>query len=131
MIPANRAGDALSGRQLGILAAGALAAGFLNGLLGAGGGVVLYFTLSAAGGARGSKENLVLSSTAVAFYCLVSLYFYRGNAALDAEDILRVGVPAALGGLAGAALLRRIPQSALRKRFAAVVILGGVMMLFK
>ena len=68
-------GDALTVRQLGILAAGALAAGFLNGLLGAGGGVVLYFTLGAIGGARGSKENLVLSSTAVAFYCLVSLYF--------------------------------------------------------
>ena len=131
MIPANRAGDALSGRQLGILAVGALAAGFLNGLLGAGGGVVLYFTLSAAGGARGSKENLVLSSTAVAFYCLVSLYFYRGNAALDAEDILRVGVPAALGGLAGAALLRRIPQQVMQQLFAVVVMLGGVLMLLK
>ena len=110
-------GDALTVRQLGILAAGALAAGFLNGLLGAGGGVVLYFTLGAIGGARGSKENLVLSSTAIAFYCLVSLYFYRGNAAL--------------GGFAGAYLLRRIPQSAMRKLFAAVVILGGVLMLFK
>ena len=61
----------------------------------------------------------------------MSLYFYRGNAALDTEDILRVGVPAALGGFAGAYLLRRIPQSAMRKLFAAVVILGGVLMLFK
>ena len=95
MIPANRADGALSERQLGILAAGALA------------------------------------STAVAFYCLVSLYFYRGNAALDAEDILRVGVPAALGGLAGAALLRRIPQQVMQQLFAVVVMLGGVLMLLK
>ena len=41
-----------------LLALGALAAGFLNGLLGAGGGVILYFILGAAGGSRGSKENL-------------------------------------------------------------------------
>ena len=124
-------GDALTVRQLGILAAGALAAGFLNGLLGAGGGVVLYFTLGAIGGARGSKENLVLSSTAVAFYCLVSLHFYRASAALDTEDILSVGVPAALGGIIGAYLLRHIPQSAMRKLFSVVVFLGGILMLLK
>ena len=128
---AEKSDERLTGRQLCILALGALLAGFLNGLLGAGGGVVLYFALGAAGGARGSKENLVLSSTAVAFYCLVSLYFYRANAALDAEDILRVGVPAALGGMAGARLLRRIPQAAAQKLFSAVVFLGGVLMLFK
>ena len=124
-------GEKLTGRQLCILSLGALGAGFLNGLLGAGGGIVLYFTLGAAGGTRGSKENLVLSSTAVAFYCLVSLYFYRANAALDAEDILRVGVPAALGGMAGALLLRRIPQHAAQKLFSAVVFLGGMLMLLK
>lgn len=123
--------DRLTPGEVGILALGALFAGFLNGLLGAGGGVVLYFTLCAVGGARGSKENLVLSSTAVAFYCLVSLHFYRASAALDTEDILRVGVPAALGGIIGAYLLRHIPQSAMRKLFSVVVFLGGILMLLK
>lgn len=114
-----------------LLALGALAAGFLNGLLGAGGGVILYFILGAAGGSRGSKENLVLSSTAVMFFCFVSLFFYKGNAALGVEAILRVGVPAALGGLCGAYLLRRLPAAAVQKLFSAVVILGGVLMLFR
>ncbi len=61
------------------LAAGALGAGFLNGLLGAGAGIVLYFVLAAAG-SRDAKENLVLSSTSVMFFCVISLFFYRDNA---------------------------------------------------
>ena len=58
-------GDALTVRQLGILAAGALAAGFLNGLLGAGGGVVLYFTLGAIGGALLNGDRVLLPRVAV------------------------------------------------------------------
>ena len=66
------------------LAAGALGAGFLNGLLGAGAGIVLYFVLAAAG-SRDAKENLVLSSTSVMFFCVISLFFYRDNAELTVE----------------------------------------------
>lgn len=113
------------------LALGALAAGFLNGLLGAGGGIILYFVLGAAGGSRGSKENLVLSSTAVMFFCFVSLFFYKGNAAFGANEIMRVGIPAALGGLCGAYLLRRLPTSAVKRLFSAVVMLGGILMLLR
>lgn len=113
-----------------LLAAGALGAGFLSGLLGAGGGIILYFVLGALYG-RGAKENLVLSSTAVMFFCLVSLFFYKGNAALGTESILRVGIPAVLGGLTGALLLAKISQNAVKKLFSAVVILSGILMLMR
>lgn len=111
-----------------ILAAGALGAGFLNGLLGAGGGVILYFTLGALYG-RGTKENLVLSSASVMFFCLVSLFFYKGSAAMPVKDILAVGVPAAAGGLCGALLLKKLPRDAVKKIFSAVLLLSGVLML--
>lgn len=111
-----------------ILAAGALGAGFLNGLLGAGGGIVLYFTLGALYGS-GTKENLVLSSASVMFFCLVSLFFYRGSAALTVKDILSVGVPAAIGGISGAMLLKKLPRAAVKKIFSAVLIIGGILML--
>ena len=110
------------------LAAGALGAGFLNGLLGAGAGIVLYFVLAAAG-SRDAKENLLLSSTSVMFFCVISLFFYRDNAELTVESILRVGIPAALGGLCGAYLLTKIKTEAVKKLFAVVVIVGGVLML--
>ena len=111
-----------------ILAAGALGAGFLNGLLGAGGGVILYFTLGALYG-RGTKENLVLSSASVMFFCLVSLFFYKGSAAMPVKDILAVGVPAAAGGLCGALLLKKLPRDAVKKIFSAVLLLSGILML--
>lgn len=113
-----------------LLAVGALAAGFLSGLVGAGGGIILYFILGALYG-RGTKENLILSSASVMFFCLVSLFFYKGNAALDVRGILKVGVPAALGGLVGAMLLSKISQSAAKKLFSVVVILSGIIMLLR
>ncbi|MBE6679253.1 MAG: hypothetical protein E7598_01875 [Ruminococcaceae bacterium] len=112
------------------LALGAAAAGFLSGLLGAGGGIVLYFILGALYG-RGAKENLILSSTAVMFFCVVSLFFYKGNAALDTGNILRVGLPAALGGITGAFLMTKISSDKLKKLFATVVIISGVLMLLR
>ena len=117
-------------RELTLLALGAIGAGFLNGLLGAGGGIILYFVLGALYG-RGAKENLVLSATAVMFFCLVSLFFYKGNAALTVGDILGVGIPAAAGGLIGALLLQRIPARAMKKIFSSLIVVSGILMLVR
>ncbi len=115
-------------REYILLGLGAIGAGFLGGLIGAGGGIILYFVLGALYG-KNAKENLALSSSAVLFFCLVSLFFYKGNAALAPRELMRIGIPAALGGLGGALLLRRIPQAAMKKIFAVVLLLGGVLML--
>ena len=117
-------------RELTLLALGAIGAGFLNGLLGAGGGIILYFVLGALYG-RGAKGNLVLSATAVMFFCLVSLFFYKGNAALTVGDILGVGIPAAAGGLIGALLLQRIPARAMKKIFSSLIVVSGILMLVR
>ena len=107
---------------------GALGAGFLNGLLGAGGGVVLYFTLAAVYKSQ-TKENLVLSSASVMFFCLVSLFFYKGNSSLGIKEILAVALPAIFGGISGALLLKRLPRGAVKKIFSAVLVVGGILML--
>ena len=112
-----------------LLAEGALGAGFLSGLIGAGGGIILYFVLGALYG-KGAKENLVLSSVSVMFFCAVSLLFYKGNS-LGLNQILSVGIPAAAGGVIGALLLSKIPQATAKKLFSAVVILSGIIMLLR
>ena len=101
---------------------------FAVGALGAGAGIILYFVLAAAD-SKSAKENLVLSSTSVMFFCVISLFFYRADAALTVESILRVGIPAALGGLCGAYLLTKIKTEAVKKLFSIVVIVGGILML--
>ena len=119
-----------SKHEIILLALGAIGAGFINGLLGAGGGIILYFTLGALYG-RGAKENLVVSSGAVIFFCLVSLFFYKGNNALSLERIMRVCIPAALGGITGALLLEKIPAAAVKKLFAVIIIISGILMLVR
>ncbi len=119
-----------SKKEITYLALGAVGAGFLSGLLGAGGGIVLYFVLGALYG-RGAKENLILSATSVMFFSVVSLFFYKGNATLEVSDILRVGLPAALGGVLGAFLLTRIPSDKMKKLFAFVIIISGILMLMR
>ncbi len=113
-----------------LLALGSVGAGFLSGLLGAGGGIILYFVLGALYG-RGAKQNLVLSSVAVMFFCVISLFFYKGNSALDLAGILRVAIPAACGGIIGAFLLAKIPSAAVKKMFSVVIILSGIIMLLR
>ncbi len=117
-------------RTFFILGIGALGAGFLNGFLGAGGGVILYFTLGALYG-RDAKENLMTAAASVMFFCLVSLFFYKGSNALPLTEILKTGIPAMLGGALGALLLKRLSRVAVKRIFSAVLILGGILMLVR
>ena len=112
------------------LALGAVAAGFLNALVGAGGGIVLYFLFAALYGTD-AKENLILSSASVLFFCAVSLFFYPADAMADLSTVLSVGIPAALGGLCGAYLLQKISTDAAQKLFAALILISGILMLIR
>ena len=113
-----------------LLPLSAVGAGFLSGLIGAGGGIILYFALGALYG-RGAKENLVTSSVSVMLFCVISLLFYKGSSALDLEGILRLAIPAALGGITGGLLLSKIPTKTVKKLFSVIVIISGVIMLLR
>ena len=106
------------------IAAGA-AAGFLNGALGALGGVVLVFALS-----KKIKDAGELFATSVAVMAPVTAvaalkYFSSG----DAPPYPALLIPAALGGAAGALISGKIKGEALTYIFAAVTALAGVNML--
>lgn len=112
-----------------ILAFG-VGAGFLNGLLGAGGGIVIVMGLSLLFGKKLADPRAVFAS-AIAVMLPLSLlsafqYIKSGNMVGDGVSFLVV--PAVLGGALGALLLRRFSPGVLSRIFAAVVLVSGVVM---
>lgn len=107
------------------------AAGFVNGLLGAGGGIIIVFAmmpiLSESGSsARDVFANALAVMLPVSFVSLIS-YFLSGR--LVGERFGIYVLPAAIGGLVGAYILDKMNVSLLKKIFAAIVIWSGIYMI--
>lgn len=101
-------------------------AGFLNGLLGTGGGMVLIFALSHLLAARREKEVFVLGSVGVFAFSLISCLFYGGGGNLDYERLPTLSLAGAVGGALGAFLFDRIGVFWLRKIFALLLLYSGL-----
>ena len=105
-------------------------AGLLNGLLGAGGGILIVM------GLRLMFEKKVPNgrsfyTTALAVMLPISAisawqYFKKGH--LPALPIGPLVIPALLGGVLGALLLRRITPKLLARIFAIVVLISGIVL---
>lgn len=121
-----------------------LGAGFLNGLLGAAGGILLVAVLPRiTPPAPLYPPRLPLSvyherrdmlATALAVMLPVSavsgMFYWVGGIRPEPLLLVSLVLPAALGGLSGAMLLGRIPNHLLQKLFAALVVVAGLRMLF-
>ena len=102
--------------------ASALSAGLLNGLLGTGGGIPLWF---AAIGKEDKKAAFATSSTGVLLLSFFSLFLYAKEAPpLRGEGSLFLWL-ALLGGALGAFLLSRVPLGLVRTVFAFLLIGSG------
>ena len=109
-----------------------LVGGFINGLLGAGSGIVFVFFLSflfGDGSEDTQKDVFALSLGSVFFITLFSVIFYalRGQSAISQASPYIL--PAVTGGLVGAALLGRINVTLLKVIFAVVTIYSGFLMI--
>ena len=106
-------------------------AGVTNGMLGAGGGIILIFMLTKQLIARGSNEKYAYALSCIAVFCFsgvsAAVYAARGNLSFRAASPYLL--PALVGGMAGALILRRISFSFLKKLFALLLVYGGVRML--
>jgi len=123
-----------------ILSAASVMAGIVNGLIGTGGGIILYFSLKLL--PKLNKKNnkqppdaikdIMANTIAVVVpMSVVSViaYMIRGEI-LYGE--LALYLPAAvIGGLSGAALLNKLKPNIIKKIFAAMIIYAGVQMLLK
>lgn len=110
-----------------------LAAGVVNGLLGAGSGVLIVFALQAAlRGSEADSRDVFANATAVILpISLVSAVLYFRAGQLPEVEWGRYLLPGVLGGLAGAWLLGKLPARAVKCTFSLVVLLSGMIMLVR
>lgn len=109
-----------------------LIAGFLNALLGAGGGIPLVFGMRRFFGEK-IADGHRFYATALAVMLPLSLFSvwqYKKGGALPAPSLWALLLPAALGGALGAFLLKRIPIRLMNKIFATVVLFSGILLVF-
>lgn len=107
-----------------------IVAGFLNGLLGAGGGIVIVMGLSLLFKERLHDPRAVFTSAIAVMLplSLLSALRYVKNGNMTGDGVSFLIIPAILGGVTGALLLRRFTPDTLARIFAAVVLISGIVM---
>lgn len=122
-----------SGRtsSLRLIAIG-IAAGIVNGLLGAGGGILIVFGVSPllATDRQGQRDVFANALAVMMPVSIVSVISYILAGRLGGAQFGLYALPAALGGVLGAFLLDRINLTLLKRLFAVIVIWSGLYMLF-
>lgn len=115
----------------GALALSAVAAGLCNALIGAGGGIILSFTLGKYFSARfPDKRNIYVNSQAAMIPgCALSCLIYSSRGMLDVGGFSLLAIPAAIGGAIGGLILPRIRVGWLKIVFAALVVWSGIRMM--
>ncbi len=116
-----------------ILGLGGFFGGLANGLLGAGGGIIMTFVLEAVMtesemARRDIFANVIAATLPISLFSTI-IYALRGDIRL--EKFENFVIPAIVGGLAGAYLLSKISPTWLKRIFALLVIWSGIYMVIK
>ncbi len=108
----------------------ALISGIFNGLIGAGGGIILSLGLMAvASEFMGEKKDVYFNSqAAMVLVSVVSYFIYARNGDVPSIPFIYILFPALIGGIAGGLLSSRISSKYIRIIFALIVIFSGARM---
>lgn len=105
------------------------AAGFINGFLGGGGGVaVVALFLSVL--KLSQKCSQATALLVILPLTVVSAAVYAFNGAVDIVPTLWTTAGVVVGGIVGALLLSRLKGNTVKIIFAAILVAGGIKMLF-
>ncbi len=104
------------------------AAGVINGLFGAGGGMVLVPLLISLGKLE-DKDAFATSLSIILPLCIVSLFMYQSQGNFSFSAALPYLIGGLIGGLLGGLLFRKVSPGILHKIFGAVILWGGVKLL--
>lgn len=119
--------------RLGILAAVGSAAGFINGFLGAGGGILLLYMfhrLNPNKDSEGARDDFASVVAAVLPLCVVSAVSYSSRGSLDMNLFVRFVPGAIAGGIVGAYLTDKMDTKILKNIFALIIVIAGINMIF-
>lgn len=108
-------------------AASGLAAGILNGLFGAGGGMVIVPALE-----HSRLEPMRAHATSIAVIvplCMLSAFFYLQEGSVNLAQALPYMPAGLIGAFAGAKLLPHIPENILRRAFGLFMLYGAYRLL--
>ena len=116
-------------KRLFLSAAGGVAAGFLNGLFGSGGGTVIvpflekFLKLD-------PKKSHATAILIISGFTVVSLIFYGLSQSLDYALALKVSIGGVAGGFLGARFLGKLSDSMIHKILGIFMIIAAVRMVF-
>lgn len=105
-----------------------IVSGIINGLFGAGGGMIVVPALEHIF----KKEAKTAHATAIAIILplsITSAYFYLTRGLFVPDIVLTCGIASIAGGIVGALFLKKISNSLIRILFAVSIIITGVRML--
>ncbi len=106
-----------------------ICAGFINGLAGTGGGIILVFYLSYLMNKKSGYTPRDVFATVILSIIpmsVVSAYLYVSQNSVDIADSIPYILPGLSGGIIGALLLDRISVKLLKKIFAVMVLYAGI-----
>lgn len=120
--------------RIALLSGCGFAAGIVNGVLGAGSGVLIVYALQAAlGKTLTDSRDIFANATAVilpvSLFSVISYFFH--DTMPPAAQLGRYMLPGVLGGLCGALLLGRLPEVTVKRIFGGVILLSGLIMLVR
>jgi uncharacterized membrane protein YfcA len=115
------------------LVLGGIAAGFVNGLLGAGGGIITVFVLSKTYKEQMSEKNDVFAHALCVMLplSLLSCFIYLARGRFTTSGFGLFVLPAVLGGLIGGLLLGKLKARFVRRLFSLLVILSGIILIVR
>mgnify|MGYP003296716496 CR=1 FL=1 len=118
-------------RRLPLLIGGGLAVGLLNGLLGAGGGIIAVFVLGKVlKDTEADGKDIFANTVAIIVpLCILSLINYAAKGAIPFREASPLLLPAVLGGLLGGFLLDKLKVDAVRTLFGVLILISGILML--
>jgi uncharacterized protein len=102
------------------LAAIGIVAGFFSALFGVGGGIVIVPLLVLLAG-FGERPAMATSLAAIGVTALAGTIAYAALGRVEVAEGALIGLPAAVGAVAGTTLQQRIPRRALSLLFAALL----------